>query len=281
MDKHAAVQRKPTQTLFVWSKLVENGTKQALQEKRAEDEGEERKGIEGMEGNQDQEKKTKQDQAEEDKYDKDLAVQNLRREILLKEQAEYELSRTRERGYWDDEITYRPVGSDENERVIPRGLNRNTMVFLQRWLTVWGDKLRKIMTINDLQKAFYDTFIPWIFMKYKNSKYAFDAWANIKKIEHRNNETTYKNLQQWVIWEALDGGRPWIRFPLWIAASHITWKRVLKAMTKESGAFENGIIALRPDGSFEWVVSLSPYESVEFCESKEKRLFNVMNDDYY
>jgi hypothetical protein len=78
------------------------------------------------------------------------------------------------------------------------------------------------------------------------------------------------------------GSQPWVSYPIWIAASHITWSRVWKAMTKESGAFENGLIRIiqgrGPSASLEWVVGLTPYKTIEFEESREKQIKRMERD---
>jgi hypothetical protein len=271
-----------TSTVFIWSKLA-GGTKQTLAEKETEDKRKQEQAEKVSIEKHNEEMKLHREQAlrvelafqkRSNEYDTELAKQNLQREISLREQAAYEASRTREKGYWKDEITYRNVWSDENDRIIPRGLNMNTMKFLQRWLTVWGDKLQEIVTVGDLENAFYNAFVPWLFCEYNNSKYAFDHWEQSKRILYPNDETLnrdkYANLQKWVHESAQHGAKPWVSYPIWIAASHITWARVLKAMTKESGAFENGLIHIiqgrgpSASSSLEWVVGLTPYKTIEF-----------------
>jgi hypothetical protein len=286
----------PTPTVFVWSKLAGGGIKQTLAEKEAEDKRKQEQAEKVSIEKHNQEMKLQREQAlrvelsrqkRSNEYETELAKQNLRREISLREQAAYEASRTREKGYWKDEITYRNVYSDENDRIIPRGLNTNTMKFLQRWLTVWGDKLKEVATVGDLENAFYNAFVPWLFCEYNNSKYAFDYWEQSKRVLYPNDETLnrdkYANLQRWVQESAQDGAKPWVSYPIWIAASHITWARVWNAMTKESGAFENGLIRIiqgrgGPSASFEWVVGLTPYKIIEFEESREKHIKRMERD---
>jgi len=294
---------RPTPTVFVWSKLA-GGTKQTLAEKEAEDkrkeEEAEKVSIEKLNQKMKvyREETLRKELAHQNRlqeYETALATQNRRRELALIEQAAYEASRTREKGYWRDEITYRDVFSDEMTRIIPRGLNKNTMKFLQRWLTVWGDKLQEISSVGDLENAFYNAFVPWIFCEYNKSKYIFDDWEReqeqrTKLILYPNDETLnrdkYANLQKWVYESAQKGHQPWVSYPIWIAASHITWSRILNAMTKESGAFENGLIRIiqgrGPSASFEWVVGLTPYKTIEFEESREKQIKRIeRNDDFW
>jgi hypothetical protein len=289
-----AQQAQQTPTVFVWSKLA-GGTKQTQAEKEAEDKLKKEETEKVRIENYNQELKVHREQAlrvelafqkRSHDYDAELAKQNLQRVISLREQAEYEASRTREKGYWKDEITYRNIWSDANDRIIPVGLNQNTLTFLQRWLTVWGDKLKEVTTIGDLEKAFYNAFVPWIFCEYNKSKYAFDYWEQSKRVLYPNDETLnrdkYANLQRWVHESAQHGAKPWVSYPIWIAASHITWSRVLKAMTKESGAFENGLIRIihghGPSASLEWVVDLTPYKRIEFEESREKQIKRMERD---
>lgn len=296
----ALARPSPTPTVFVWSKLA-GGTKQTLAEKEAEDKRkeEEAEKVSIEKHNQKmkvyREETLRKELAHQNRlqeYESALATQNRRRELALIEQAAYEASRTREKGYWSDEITYRDVFSDEMTRIIPRGLNKNTMKFLQRWLTVWGDKLQEISSVGDLENAFYNAFVPWIFCEYNKSKYIFDAWEReqeqrTKLILYPNDETLnrdkYANLQKWVHESAQKGHQPWVSYPIWIAASHITWTRVWNAMTKESGAFENGLIRIiqgrGPSASFEWVVGLTPYKTIEFEESREKQIKRMKRND--
>jgi hypothetical protein len=297
-------QARPTPTVFVWSKLA-GGTKQTLAEKEAEDKRKEEAAEKVSIEKHNQEMKVQREQAlrvelarqkRTHEYEAELAKQNLQREISLKKQAAYEASRTREKGYWKDEITYGNVWSDENDRIIPHGLNMKTMKFLQRWLTIWGDKLKEVTTIGDLENAFYNAFVPWLFCEYNDSKYAFEHWEleqersddqeRSKRVLYPNDETLnrdkYVNLQQWVHESAQHGAQPWVSYPIWIAASHITWSRVWKAMTKESGAFENGLIRIiqgrGPSASFEWVVGLTPYKTIEFEENREKQIKRMKRD---
>ena len=297
-------QARPTPTVFVWSKLA-GGTKQTLAEKEAEDKRKEEAAEKVSIEKHNQEMKVHREQAlrvelarqkRTHEYEAELAKQNLQREISLKKQAAYEASRTREKGYWKDEITYGNVWSDENDRIIPHGLNMKTMKFLQRWLTIWGDKLKEVTTIGDLENAFYNAFVPWLFCEYNDSKYAFEHWEleqersddqeRSKRVLYPNDETLnrdkYVNLQQWVHESAQHGAQPWVSYPIWIAASHITWSRVWKAMTKESGAFENGLIRIiqgrGPSASFEWVVGLTPYKTIEFEENREKQIKRMKRD---
>jgi hypothetical protein len=96
------------------------------------------------------------------------------------------------------------------------------------------------------------------------------------------NEQRYLHIQEWIA-KAKDVYRePWATFPFWIAGDQITWPKVLFAMSKISGTFENGLIDIKghyskPTSSITWTVSLTPYLATRFAnkpysEAKEKRI---------
>ncbi len=170
---------------------------------------------------------------------------------------------------------------------------------MQLWLTNFPE-LVKITTVGDLQTAFTAAYIPWLLLKYERSVYAFETWEALKYplAERSNPAVRYAHLQAWVSFEeqeyntsgAVRGG-PWLLYPIWIAAKHITWENCMFAMSKISGTFANGLLEItghysKPNSQIQWVVSLEPYIATRFNRkpdsvTKQQRYRQEARDDEY
>lgn len=172
----------------------------------------------------------------------------------------------RNSGDWSTPTTW--SHTQITDRPIPTRINFRTINFVQRWLTVWGNQLKGICTIGELEKFFYGTFVSWLKATLSAS---FLAWqkANARHTAKTNDVEMYTQLQKWALLEKDSGGRPWIKNPFWMAVEHTTWTKVLFVMSATSNVFPGGLLRItghhiNPAAKIEWIADIDPYSSLSF-----------------
>jgi hypothetical protein len=226
----------------------------------------------------------------EKEYEKQKQLRKIARLAEEAEDKKRAESYTRDKGYWSKH-TYRAQYADSSqysvpgEREFPKGCNERALNWVQEWLNVWGDKLKEVTTLAELEQLYYEHWCPWLIRTFYRTSHEVESYIK----EHNPSThagipnvppaTQYKLIQEWVKHVEKPGSRPWNDYNVWTPAKHITWENVLHIMRKSSGAFKDGLIEITGP-RITWLVELSPYKCIEF---KDKPLTKAqqarMRDD--
>jgi hypothetical protein len=152
----------------------------------------------------------------------------------------------------------------QSVHLVPLSANLPRLDWLQRFLTVWGKELKSMNTQDELENAFYDIFIQYLFFVFKDSPALpeFLDWerSNCGVPYGRDfYRQRYKNLHSWT---TATKKTHWENFYFWIYIDEITIDACLSLLKNKNRDFPSPIMRVER-GIIEWLVELAPYESVD------------------
>jgi hypothetical protein len=119
---------------------------------------------------------------------------------------------------------------------VPKHVNERARDWVERALASWWPEWEKCATVEALQAAFLNAFVPYA-LEHSNYRRVedFEHWEKNKYSTNKGtNAERYSNMLQWT--KEMEADKPYWN-PFWVACKNITFENCLWAMNVEARTF--------------------------------------------
>ena len=150
-------------------------------------------------------------------------------------EAENKIWFTREMGYFNNKTVKYYFGHYGYINV-PKDVSERAMKFMEVLLVNYPEWQTTCLTVDDLEKAFYEAYVPYVVRQYNGAR---GTSLMLDQMDMDNTaQERYHNIQAWALKMKQKCKEPWL-MPVYIFLTNVTWPKCLWAINEASKTFES------------------------------------------
>jgi hypothetical protein len=150
-------------------------------------------------------------------------------------EAEHKIRFSREMGYFNNKTVKYYFGHYGFINV-PKDVSERAMKFMEVLLVNYPEWQTTCLTVDDLEKAFYEAYVPYVVRQYNGAR---GTSLMLDQMDMDNTaQERYHNIQAWALKMKQKCKEPWL-MPVYIFLTNVTWPKCLWAINEASKTFES------------------------------------------